>query len=118
MERQSANLHGMVLWVPMLPPDDVDAAASWTHLWADDRVKHWWDGTRELSRLFQNALGLHGPAWDVYLLYRPGIRWEGEVPPAPAFWMHQLPDPAADPALCLSRAPSRLSHELDNLFQE
>jgi len=115
-ERPSANLHGMVLWVPMLPLDDFDAAATQAGLWAEDRVKHWWDGESEMSRLFQQSLGLHGPAWDVYLLYGPGVRWEAEVPPTPWFWMHQLPDPAADPDLCLSRDPSRLSRELDNLF--
>ena len=31
----------------------------------------------------------HRVAWDIFLLYRAGVRWE-EAPPAPDFWMHQL----------------------------
>jgi hypothetical protein len=30
------------------------------------------------------------PAWDVFILYGPDARWDGERPPAPAYWMHQL----------------------------
>lgn len=102
----------------MLAPDGVDFAAQQAGLWAEDRVKHWWDGAGKISRLFQQSLGLQGPAWDVYLLYRRGVRFDGEAPPAPPFWMHQLRDPAADPDLCLSRDPSRLSRELDSLSEE
>ena len=29
-------------------------------------------------------------AWDVYLVYKPGVKWEGPRPPRPTFWMHQL----------------------------
>jgi hypothetical protein len=29
-------------------------------------------------------------AWDVYLVYPPGVVWEGETPPSPAAFMHQL----------------------------
>lgn len=115
-ERGTANLDGMVLWVPMLPADDADAATRQAGLWPDHRVHHWWDGGRELSRLFEQSLGLQGPAWDVYLLYRPRIRWAGQVPPTPSFWMHQLAGPAVDPQLFLSRDPSRLSKELDKLL--
>jgi hypothetical protein len=28
-------------------------------------------------------------AWDVYLLFAPGIRWE-KAPPEPTSWMHRL----------------------------
>src|SRR5487761_40451 len=98
MRRASANLHGLVLWVPMLPPDNIAAAGSQARDWTERRVVHSWDGKREVSRLFQAALSLQQPAWDVYLLYRRGARWDEAVPPAPAFWMHQLTDPHADPA--------------------
>ena len=35
-------------------------------------------------------LGLGTDAWDVHLIYPPGPRWDGPLPPAPRFWMHQL----------------------------
>jgi hypothetical protein len=30
-----------------------------------------------------------GPAWDIYLFYRPGDRWSTS-PPMPCEWWHQL----------------------------
>lgn len=54
--------------------------------------------------------------WDVYLLYPPGVRWEGSTPPRPAFWMHQLealwnrPIPALDGAVFAARARALLPH--------
>jgi hypothetical protein len=102
----------------MLVDDDAAAAAQQAGSWSDDRVQHWWDGAKEMSRLVAQTLNLHGPAWDVYLLYRPGIRWEEEVPPVPSFWMHQLSDPAAAPDRCLRRDPSRLARDLDRLLKE
>jgi hypothetical protein len=102
----------------MLAGDDGIAAATQAGSWSEDRVRQWWDGAREMSQLFAQTLGLQGPAWDVYLLYRSGIRWEGEVPPAPTFWMHQLADPAADPDFLLCDDASRLARELDRLTKE
>ena len=118
MDRPLARLTGIVLWVPMLEGDDAAVAAKQARSWSESRTQQWWDGAGEMSRLFAQALGLHGPAWDVYLLYRPGIQWAGAVPPDPSFWMHQLSDPAADPDLHLSRDTSRLSGELTGLLKE
>lgn len=98
--------------------DDAAAAAKQAGSWSEGRVRQWWDGMGEMSRLFAQVLGLHGPAWDVYLLYRPGIQWDGDVPPTPSVWMHQLSEPAADPDLYLSRDTSRLSGELTRLLKE
>jgi hypothetical protein len=36
------------------------------------------------------VLGIGVDAWDLYLIYGPDARWDGPVPPAPSFWMHQL----------------------------
>ena len=69
-----------------------------------------------MSGLWQRALSLREPAWDVYLLYPAGIRWETEVPPSPAFWMHQLSDPVAAEDRLLCRDPSRLGRELATLL--
>jgi hypothetical protein len=71
--------------------DSNEAATHRTSDTNDHRIIHWWDETRESDLPFAAVLGLHGPAWDIYLLYGPGTIWEGSTPPAPRFWMHQLP---------------------------
>jgi hypothetical protein len=41
--------------------------------------------------MFQALINLTTePAWDVYLVYEPGIEWNGSAPPEPTFFMHQL----------------------------
>ena len=102
----------------MLPDDDLSAAHRQAASWRDERVHQWWDGDTEMSGLWQRSLGLREPAWDVYLLFPAGIRWDMEVPPSPAFWMHQLSDPVAVEDRLLSRDPSRLGRELATLLKE
>lgn len=29
-------------------------------------------------------------AWDMYLVYNPGVIWKGSQPPKPTFYMHQM----------------------------
>lgn len=55
---------------------------------------HFWDAAGSLGPLFKDLLSLPGRvrAWDLYLLYPPGPRWE-LGPPLPAYWQHQLGDP-------------------------
>ena len=57
----------------------------------DSRVRNYWTGTLDLGTLFQPAIELATePAWDVYLVYPPGVVWEEKSPPRPDFFMHQL----------------------------
>lgn len=61
-------------------------------LMADPRVEHYWDGEDRVGSAFTpHIAGLEIPAWDVWMLFAPGVRWEGEVPPEPTAWEHQLP---------------------------
>lgn len=94
----------------MMPDDDMKSADEEAASFAGLGTRHTWDGKRSLGELFAVTLGLGSIAWDVYLLYAPGQRWEDDGPPSPAFWMHQLPaDTGADPSLLLN--PARLAHE-------
>jgi hypothetical protein len=87
-----------VLWVLALSGDSADAAAvvAGDRFGVDSRAHHYWeeDGGWSLASAFRPAIGL-GPidpeqiAWDVYLLYRPGIRWDS-TPPTPTDWAHNL----------------------------
>lgn len=61
-----------------------------SRLAGDPRVSQYWDGANTLGEAFASVLELSPPAWDVYLLFDPNQKWDGDLPPKPAFWMHQL----------------------------
>ena len=110
------GLRGLVAWLPMLPDDNAEAAQTRSELFGDARVTQGWDAQREVGNLFSQMLGLQGTAWDIYLLYPPGVRWDGEEPPQPAFWMHQLPEVVgADRSRFLD--PDKLANELRGLLE-
>ena len=51
---------------------------------------HFHDPGRAVGAAVAETLGGRGDvAWDTYLFYPPGIRWDG-TPPAPQDWYHQL----------------------------
>ena len=84
------------VWLPVLEKDSIEAATQMPARFpADDRAEHFWDHDRQVSQAYHQTLQLgarqrrHRVAWDVFLLYRAGVRWV-EAPPAPDFWMHQL----------------------------
>lgn len=90
----ATELRAYVVWLPILPDDDAQAAARVARRFVDPRVTHYWDPDRALGLLLGERLALppHDPglttgvAWDVYLLFGRGARWAD----APAFWMSQL----------------------------
>ena len=95
----------------MMPGDNVEQARQEAVKFEDHPVSHAWDPERRLGELYARTLGLASAAWDVYLLYSPGVEWDGEEPPHPTFWMHQLPDAsAANRELVLY--PTRFCQEL------
>jgi len=75
--------------VPKFAANEGHVAAATTTT-RDPRILHYWDGQGVTLTAFRAPLGITTDAWDVYLLYRPGVRWEGATPPAPDYWMHQL----------------------------
>ncbi len=53
-------------------------------------VRHYWDGDRYVGAAVQHFVeGLGYPAWDLWMLYRPGVTWDAEAP-EPDWWEHQL----------------------------
>ncbi len=94
----SSRLRGIRVWLPMYPGDARNVAEAEAAAFRDSRLVDGWDPQRSIGELFARTLGLTKTAWDVYLLYGPGVRWEGEEPPEPTFWMHQLgPSYGANP---------------------
>ena len=108
-------MKGFVTWLPMMPGDDGQFADQEASTFGDFPVIHSWDPERELGNLYAKTLNLTAVAWDVYFLYAPGVTWEGNEPPQPTFWMHQLPaETGASRDLVLY--PTRLSQEILNLL--
>ena len=83
------DLRVYVGWVPMFRGREADVPRATAEV-PDARAAHYWDGSSLLVKGFRETLGFNEPAWDVFLLYGPDAHWDGERPPAPAFWMHQL----------------------------
>jgi len=79
----------------MLRSDDRQAALEGSAEFTDDRVSYYWDPDRAAGKSFKKTLGLWQTAWDVYLLYSPGTRWD-DFAPMPHYWMHQLTMANAD----------------------
>jgi hypothetical protein len=87
------NLRTFLVYVPTLGakaehiPDAVE-------LVTDGNATHYWEESGIVGRLFEKTLSIEGTyAWDVWLVYKPGARWDDEYPPEPDFAMHQLPLP-------------------------
>jgi hypothetical protein len=112
----SPRLQALLVWEPMRDGDSSTTAAEQAQTVRDTRISQGWDGGRHIGKLFGAALDLHEIAWDVYLIYKPGITWEGQQPPHPTFWMHQLD--GADPSLLLCVNPARLSSEVRTLLDQ
>lgn len=111
----ASNLKGFAIWLPMMPGDNAQFARVKAETFKEHPVFHAWDPERRLGELYARALNLRALAWDVYLLYAPGVRWDGNEPPQPTFWMHQLPaDTGADWKILLN--PTMLSQELLKLL--
>lgn len=79
-----------VVWSSQLGAEEDDVAAA-AALMADPRAEHYWDGEDRVGAAFAPHIDdLQSPAWDVWMLFAPGVRWDGEAPPAPSHWEHQL----------------------------
>jgi hypothetical protein len=89
-----------VAWVPILDTDTTAPDEETRALVHDERAAHFWDPSGVLPKLFNSTLSLPTgyPAWDAYMLYPPGPKWDDE-PPTPVYWEHQLPGVAAAPPL-------------------
>jgi hypothetical protein len=82
------RLRVYVVWGPMLG-DETEAAAkgATVHL-PDRRSQHFWTGAHGVAELFRAPLGLGTAlAWDTFLVYPAGVRWE-EAAPVPVYYMH------------------------------
>ena len=107
----STDMAAFLVWLPIRATDDANAAAQQTSSFRDARLSEGWDADRAVGDLFARRLSLKGAAWDVYLVYDRGQRWDKAGPPMPSFWMHQLQESVgADQKFCLN--PARFTQEV------
>jgi hypothetical protein len=81
-----------VPWFRIAGGQDVPKAEQ---LLENPNIEAYWNPSGTFGRLLSHAVSLKnadGPvyAWDVWLLYGPDTKWEGNDPPRPLLLMHQL----------------------------
>jgi hypothetical protein len=91
-----ASVH--LVWMDVLPGDGEDPAVRVSEFFADmARVHQYYDPFRRAGKAAAGTLGWQkNLVWDAFLFYGPGAVWEGEAPPAPAAYMHQLQSRSSD----------------------
>lgn len=112
-DRYSADRVGAIsIWIPMVPTDSEQAARASATIFPEKRAVQFYDArqavgsayAREtfagfvgrarkslpqghyLAEHFANPREVERPAWDLYMLYAPGVRWE-QSPPLPTHWI-------------------------------
>ena len=84
-----SDLRIYMVWVPKQRGMERDVPGATLEV-PDARATHFWDAPSVLVRGYRERLKLPEDAWDIYLLYGPDATWEGNLPPEPAYWFHQL----------------------------
>lgn len=87
-----ANLRVYIIWLPVLRSGAHEPAARReAGRIPDGRAMRFFDPEAEVGKLYSGILRLAPglPAWDVYLVFGPEVRWQ-DGPPEPTYWMHQL----------------------------
>jgi hypothetical protein len=107
------GVHAIVVWEPMLEPDNEAAARHSSGIFAGTDAVQFYDPERHAGWAYERdpfsrkwdeveaALPADhwlretvdrrpdpGPEWDLYMLYRPGVRWEDRPPKPDAFIRH------------------------------
>jgi hypothetical protein len=54
------------------------------------RVHHYWEETGVIGLHYADVMEVGMYVWDFWAIYGPDVRWEGELPPKPAYYEHQL----------------------------
>jgi hypothetical protein len=75
-----------------LEKDNFEAAISSVTVLNDDRIRHFYDYNQTVGKAIADRANWAGHvAWDIYLFYKPFVKW-AKTPPNPIYWMHQLID--------------------------
>lgn len=83
------RLHTFVVYVPALQAT-LDHVAPAAELLRGPRIEHYWQESGMIGVSYQPQFDTETYIWDFWFVYGPDAIWEGEAPPEPAFWQHQL----------------------------
>lgn len=104
--------HTLAIHVPALGAEEKHVVGS-LPLLSGPRVTHYWDPSGTTGVEYTKTLDIPMYAWDVWFVYKPGARWEdGEMPPYPDYWEHQLPSLPADRKLDAERFAAEVNKQL------
>ena len=88
----AASFAAAVVFIDMMRLDTAESAVRAAEAIADPRARFFHDPAHHAGRALARCFGWqHHVAWDCYLFYPSGARWDGEAPPPPE-WYHQLQD--------------------------
>jgi len=79
----------MIVYVPKLDAQESDVPRV-AEMVTGGNASHYWEASGVIGDLFQRTLNINVYAWDVWMIYKSGVRWNDKYPPAPDFWMHDL----------------------------
>ena len=106
------RVHTLAIHVPALGANEEHVIGS-LPLLSGPRVTHYWDPSGNTGIEYTKTLDIPMYAWDVWFIYKPGARWEdGEVPPYPDYWEHQLPGLPSDKKLDAERFAAEVNKQL------
>ncbi|HVC37113.1 MAG TPA: hypothetical protein VNF46_01800 [Gammaproteobacteria bacterium] len=88
-EQANPQLRTYVVYIPKLGAQAKDIQPT-VSLLPSKYVSRYWDPAGVSGRRFGDTLEIGQYAWDVWMIYGRGQRWDKELPPKPDFWMHQL----------------------------
>lgn len=91
-----ADLSVSIVWIDMLRSDNESSARQASTIYGDSRVAQFHDPNKLAGEAFGAELAGGYPAWDIYMFFSAGQRWDDEAP-MPVEWMHQLGGRVADP---------------------
>jgi hypothetical protein len=91
VQRRSPDLRAYFVWGRYSSMDDDAAAHDVTQKYTAPNAAHFWMpaeiAPKELAAVLK--IGAGRAIFDIYLLYRKNVFWEGQLPP-PTYWQQQM----------------------------
>ena len=89
-ERQNDDrLVTFVVHVPALGAKEQHVAET-IPLLEGPRIHHYWEDSGIIGQHYSEVMDVDMYVWDFWAIYGPDARWDGSLPPKPAYFEHQL----------------------------
>ena len=91
-DNDDPRLHTFVVHVPALGAKERDVAPA-TQFLTGRNVTHYWEDSGIIGSHYEKVLDMSRYCWDTWMVFGPGARWDGDLPPKPVFWIRPMTDP-------------------------